>query len=305
MCSGYQDPINLNRILGDDNLLIPKEVEVIEVGPRDGLQNEPLAISTAQKKELISQLAKAGFSRMETTSFVHPKWVPQMADSEEIAQYCNELGITYIALTPNRKALERAIEAKAPQMAVFVGASAAFNKKNINKSILESLDECEHMFARAKQEDIFIRAYVSMAFTCPFQGAVSFEEVKYVCDRFIELGADEIDIGDTNGQANPLMVYERFSRLRDLYPDTTFVGHFHDTQKMALANVLAAMQAGVTKFDSSIGGLGGCPYSPGATGNVATEDLVNMLNSMGSNPNVSLEELMKISPFAKSLSSKV
>ena len=129
--------------------------------------------------------------------------------------------------------------------------------------------------------------------------------MKYVCDRFIELGADEIDIGDTNGQANPLMVYERFSRLRDLYPDTTFVGHFHDTQKMALANVLAAMQAGVTKFDSSIGGLGGCPYSPGATGNVATEDLVNMLNSMGSNPNVSLEELMKISPFAKSLSSKV
>ena len=158
---------------------------------------------------------------------------------------CNELGITYIALTPNFKALERAIAAKVPQIAVFIGASSEFNKKNINKTTSESLDECEPMFERAKEEGMFIRAYISMAFTCPFQGHVSFEEVKYVCDRFIELGADEIDIGDTNGQADPKMVYERFSRLRDLYPDTTFVGHFHDTQKMALANVIAAMQAGI------------------------------------------------------------
>jgi len=286
-------------------LFIPKEVEIIEVGPRDGLQNEPLAISTEQKKELIAQLAKAGFSRMETTSFVHPKWVPQMADCEEIARYCNELGITYIALTPNMKALERAIAATVPQMAVFIGASSEFNKRNINKTTSESLAECEPMFARAKQEGMFIRAYISMAFTCPFQGEVTFDEVKEVCNRFIQLGADEIDVGDTNGQADPKMVYERFSRLRDLYPDTTFVGHFHDTEKMALANVIAAIQAGITKFDSSIGGLGGCPYSPGATGNVATEELVNMLIRMGCETNLNFDELVNVGPFAKSLSSRI
>ncbi|MEH6945820.1 hydroxymethylglutaryl-CoA lyase [Bacillus sp. JJ634] len=286
-------------------MFIPKEVEIIEVGPRDGLQNEPLAISTEQKKELIARLAKAGFSRMETTSFVHPKWVPQMADCEEIARYCNELGITYIALTPNMKALERAIAATVPQMAVFIGASSEFNKRNINKTTSESLAECEPMFARAKQEGMFIRAYISMAFTCPFQGEVTFDEVKEVCNRFIQIGADEIDVGDTNGQADPKMVYERFSRLRDLYPDTTFVGHFHDTEKMALANVIAAIQAGITKFDSSIGGLGGCPYSPGATGNAATEELVNMLIRMGCETNLNFDELVSVSPFAKSLSSRI
>lgn len=285
-------------------MYFPNEVEIIEVGPRDGLQNEPLPISTEQKKQLISQLAKAGFTRMETASFVHPKWVPQMADSEGIAQYCQELGITYIALTPNMKALERAIVAKAPQMAVFIGASSSFNKKNVNKTTAESLDDCELMFSRAKAEGMFIRAYVSMAFTCPFQGEVSFEEVKFICDRFNELGADEIDIGDTNGKADPRMVYERFSRLRDLYPNTSFVGHFHDTEKMALANVIASMQAGVVKFDSSIGGLGGCPYSPGATGNVATEELVHMLKQMGCQTNVDYNQLLQAAPFAKSLSSR-
>lgn len=285
-------------------MFFPKEIEIIEVGPRDGLQNEPVAIPTAKKKELISRLAKAGFHRMETTSFVHPKWVPQMADSEEIAHYCKELGIIQIALTPNLKALERAIEADVPQIAVFVGASSEFNKKNINKTTSESLDECEPMFTRAKKEGMFIRAYISMAFSCPFQGPVSFEEVKDVCDRFIKLGADEIDIGDTNGQADPKMVYERFSRLRDLYPDTTFVGHFHDTRKMALANAVAAMQTGITKFDSSVGGLGGCPYSPGATGNVSTEELLDMVTSMGCQTGVDFNELVKISPFAKSLSTR-
>jgi hydroxymethylglutaryl-CoA lyase len=290
---------------GDDRLYIPKEVEIIEVGPRDGLQNEPLAIPTEKKKELILRLAKAGFARIETASFVHPKWVPQMADSEEIAHYCNELGLTYIALTPNLKALERAVAVKAPQIAVFIGASSEFNKRNINKTTSESLEECEPLFKRAKHEGMFIRAYVSMAFTCPFQGSVSFEEVKQVCDRFVKLGADEIDIGDTNGQADPKMVFERFTRLRDLYPETTFVAHFHDTQKMALANVIAAMEAGITKFDSSIGGLGGCPYSPGATGNVSTEELVNMISRMGCQTGLDLNELIKISPFAKSLSSKL
>lgn len=285
-------------------MFFPKEVEVIEVGPRDGLQNEPNPIPLEKKKELIKELSETGFTRIETASFVHPKWVPQMADSEEIAVYCQELGITYLALTPNMKALERAMAAKAPQIAVFIGASETFNKKNINRSIDESLEECKLLIARAKKENLFIRGYVSMAFSCPFQGDVPFEQLQYVCGRLIEFGANEIDIGDTNGSANPRSVYERFARLGELYPDSTFVAHFHDTNKLALANVVAALQAGITKFDSSIGGLGGCPYSPGATGNVATEELVNMLHEMGCTTNLDLVKLKEISHFAKSLSSR-
>jgi hydroxymethylglutaryl-CoA lyase len=283
---------------------IPKKIELIEVGPRDGLQNEPKLITTEDKKVLIRKLAETGISRMETVAFVSPKWVPQMADTDEISAYCNKLGITYIALTPNLKAVERAIAAQVPQIAVFVGASTTFNKKNINKTTADSLNDCEAIFAKAKENGQFIRAYVSMAFTCPFQGEVSFEEVNDVTRRFTELGADEIDIGDTNGHANPKMVYERFSRLRDLYPDTVFVGHFHDTWNMALANTLAAMHAGVDKFDSSIGRLGGCPFSPGATGNLASEDLLLMLSQMGVETGVSYEKLQAVVPFAKSLSSK-
>jgi len=284
---------------------IPKRVELIEVGPRDGLQNEPKPISTEDKKELIRRLVETGINRIETAAFVSPKWVPQMADADEIASFCNLLGITYMALTPNLKAIDRAIAAQVPQIAVFVGASTTFNKKNINKTTAESLDECEAIFTKAKDNGKFIRAYVSMAFTCPFQGDVSFEEVNHVTSRFIELGADEIDIGDTNGHANPKLVYERFSRLRDLYPDTVFVGHFHDTWNMALANTVAAMNAGVDKFDSSIGRLGGCPFSPGATGNLASEDLLLMLSEMGVETGVSYEKLQAVAPFAKSLSSRL
>lgn len=285
-------------------MFFPKEVEVIEVGPRDGLQNEPKPIPLEKKKELIRKLSEVGFKRIETASFVHPKWVPQMADSEEIAAYSKELGIDYLALTPNVKALERAILAQARQVAVFIGASETFNRKNINRAIDESLEECRILFEQAKEHNLFIRGYVSMAFTCPYEGDVSFEQLQYVVGRLIELGSDEIDIGDTNGSADPRSVYERFARLTDLYPNTTFVAHFHDTNKMALANVVAAMQAGITKFDSSIGGLGGCPYSPGSTGNVATEELVRMFHRMGCETNLDLAKLQEISSFAKSLSSR-
>lgn len=286
-------------------MYIPKSVEIIEVGPRDGLQNEPKPISTEAKKELIRRLAQSGFQRIETCSFVSPKWIPQMADAEEISQFSCELGIRFIALTPNIKALERAIAAKAPQIAVFIGASSAFNKKNINRSTEEAILEAEKVFEQAKKHGIFIRAYISTAFSCPYKGEVTFEELNDVCRRFVELGADEIDIGDTNGKANPKIVYERFSRLKELYPNTVFVGHFHDTNKMALANTIAALNAGIDKFDSSIGGLGGCPFSPGATGNVATEELVHMLQEMGVETGIDLEKLNSIVSFAKSLSSRV
>lgn len=284
-------------------MIFPKDVEIIEVGPRDGLQNEPNPITTDEKKELINRLAESGFKRIETASFVHPKWVPQMADSEEIAAYCNEVGLTYIALTPNMIALERALAMDVPQVAVFIGASNEFNKRNVNRTTDESLKEAERLIKGAKQEGKFVRAYISMAFKCPFQGYVSFEEVDRVCSRFVDLGVDEVDIGDTNGQADPKFVYERFARLTDQYPDQTFVAHFHDTNKMALANVIASMQAGITKFDSSAGGLGGCPYSPGATGNIASERIVHMVEEMGCATGINPLKLREAAQFAKGLSS--
>jgi len=279
----------------------PSSVEIIEVGPRDGLQNEKKFVTTEDKKTLIQRLANSGIQRIETASFVHPKVVPQMADASEIINYCNELGITYIALTPNMKALERALDAKVKQIAVFVGASSTFNEHNIRRLIDESLAECKEMFQVAKEKGIFTRAYVSMAFSCPYEGSVSYEQVEKVVASFVENGADEISIGDTNGRANPRIVYERFSKLKEDFPSATFVGHFHDTSGFALANIVAALQAGVEKFDTSIGGLGGCPFSPGATGNVATEKVVEMLHAMKIQTGIEQRGLSEIGEFAKQL----
>lgn len=279
----------------------PREVEIIEVGPRDGLQNEAKFVPTAEKKRLIQQLQAAGFKRIETASFVHPKIVPQMADAKEISAYCNALGLNYIALTPNIKALELAIEAHVPQIAVFVGASETFNEKNIKRSIAESLTECISMFKRAKEQQLFIRAYVSMGFSCPYEGAVSYEQVKRVVETFVAHGADEVAIGDTNGRANPRIVYERFMQLKQDFPQTEFVAHFHDTNGFAYANIIAALQAGVTKFDSAVAGLGGCPFSPGATGNVATEKIVELFEAMCIQTTIQRDTLQKAAHFAKSL----
>lgn len=279
----------------------PSNVEIIEVGPRDGLQNEKKFVATQDKKVLIQKLAKSGFQRIETASFVHPKIVPQMADALEIVNFCNELGITYIALTPNKKALERALDANVKQIAVFVGATNTFNEQNIRLTIDESLAECKEMFSIAKDNGVFIRAYVSMAFSCPYEGGVSYEQVKKVVSSFVENGADEISIGDTNGRANPRIIYERFLKLKKDFPKTIFVGHFHDTSGFALANIIAAMQAGVTKFDTSIGGLGGCPFSPGSTGNVATEKVVEMLHAMNIQTGITLNQLPTIGEFAKQI----
>lgn len=279
----------------------PKQVEIIEVGPRDGLQNEKKFVETEQKKQLVERLAQAGFSRIETASFVHPKVVPQMSDAPELANFSRELGLTFLALTPNQKALTRAIEAGVPQIAVFVGASETFNEKNIKRSITDSLRECAEVFKEAKQHDMFIRGYVSMCFSCPYEGAVSYEQVKRVVSHFTRHGVDEISIGDTNGQANPKIVFERFSRLIEDFPEMTFVAHFHDTNGFAYANVLAALQAGVTKFDSSIAGLGGCPFSPGATGNVATEKLVQLFSEMGIETGIDEVKLKEAARFAQQL----
>ena len=279
----------------------PKQVEIIEVGPRDGLQNEKNFVPTEQKKQLVERLAQAGFSRIETASFVHPKAVPQMKDAPEMAVYSRELGLTFLALTPNQKALTRAIEAGVPQIAVFVGASETFNEKNINRSIADSLAECAEVFKKAKQHHIFIRGYVSMCFSCPYEGVITYEQVKRIVSHFVAHGVDEISIGDTNGQANPKIVHERFSQLSADFPEMTFVAHFHDTNGFAYANFFAALRAGVTKFDSSVAGLGGCPFSPGATGNVATEKVVQLFSEMGIETGIDEVKLKEAVLFAKRL----
>jgi len=279
----------------------PKQVEIIEVGPRDGLQNEATFVATEQKKQFIEKLAQVGFKRIETASFVHPKAVPQMADAAEIATYSKELGLIFLALTPNIKALNRAIEKGVPQIAVFVGASETFNEKNINRTIAQSLEECVELFQLAKQHQLFIRGYVSMCFSCPYEGTVSYEQVKRVVSHFVMHGVDEISIGDTTGQANPKIVYERFSQLKKDFPNTEFVAHFHDTNGFAYANIISALQAGVTKFDSSVAGLGGCPFSPGATGNVATEKVVQLFHAMGIATGIDEEKLKEAVQFAKTL----
>lgn len=282
-------------------MYFPKQVEIIEVGPRDGLQNEAKFVATEQKKRFIEKLAQVGFKRIETASFVHPKAVPQMADAAEIATFSKELDLIFLTLTPNIKALTRAIENDVPQIAVFVGASETFNEKNINRTIAQSLEECAEVFQLAKQHQLFIRGYVSMCFSCPYEGAVSYEQVKRVVGHFVAQGADEISIGDTNGQANPKIVYERFSQLKMDFPDTEFVAHFHDTNGLAYANIVAALQAGITKFDSSVAGLGGCPFSPGATGNVATEKVVQLFHAMGIETGIDEEKLYGAVQFAKTL----
>lgn len=282
-------------------MYFPKHVEIIEVGPRDGLQNEETFVPTESKKVLIEKLALAGFNRIETASFVHPKVVPQMADAAEIATFCRELGMKFIALTPNVKALQRAIDAGVPQIAVFVGASETFNEKNVNRTIEQSLAECTEVFQLAKKHCLFIRGYVSMCFSCPYEGEVLYEQVKRVVSHFVAHGADEISIGDTNGQANPKLVYERFSQLKKDFPHTQFVGHFHDTNGFAYVNILAAIQAGIEKFDSSIAGLGGCPFSPGATGNVATEKVVQLLEEMNIKTNIKQDALKEAAHFANTI----
>lgn len=282
-------------------LIFPKKVEIVEVGPRDGLQNEQVFVPTNYKKTFIKKLVQTGVKRIETASFVNEKFVPQMADAEEIAHFCNSIKLTYIALTPNEKALDRAIQCKVPQIAVFIGASETFNQKNIHRTIDQSLEECKRMFEKAKQHQTFVRAYVSTAFSCPYEGAISFEQVDHIVKHYVQYGADEIVIGDTNGSANPKDVYERISKLKDQYANTVFAVHFHDTNGFGLANVLSALQAGITIFDSSIAGLGGCPFSIGATGNIASEKLVQMFHEMGIETELDDKNLKSASSFTKQM----
>ncbi len=267
-------------------------VTVKEVGPRDGLQNEPVFIATEDKIAWINQLSKSGLSYIEVTSFVHPKWIPQLADAYEVASRIERVeGVTYAALVPNKKGLEGALAANMDEVAVFMSASETHNRKNINKSIDETFPILKEVIDEAKRANKTVRGYVSTVFGCPYEGTVSIERVISVSERLFELGIDELSLGDTIGVANPVQVQRTLEQLLKRFSAEKMALHFHNTYGMALANVFASLQMGMTTFDSSLGGLGGCPYAPGASGNLATDDLVYMLAQMGIDCGVQLEPL--------------
>jgi hydroxymethylglutaryl-CoA lyase len=272
-------------------LQLPKKVEIIEVGPRDGLQNEKNFVPTDVKKVFIGSLKDAGIKEMELTSFVSPKWVPQMGDAAEIVADCLDENTRNIVLAPNKKGIERVYMTDCKAVAVFVGVSNTFNQKNINKTTAESLAEVLPLISELKAKDYFVRACISTAFYCPYEGKIAEEEVLALCGEFVKAGVDELSVADTIGMAAPHESYSLFSKLIDVYPDVLMTAHFHDTRKLALSNILAALQAGVTRFDTSAGGLGGCPFAPGAAGNAATEDVVYMLQRMGIQTGVDLDKL--------------
>ncbi|EIM06689.1 hydroxymethylglutaryl-CoA lyase [Planococcus antarcticus DSM 14505] len=271
---------------------LPKKATIIEVGPRDGLQNEGKLVKTENKLQFITALQRAGIQEMELTSFVSPKWVPQMADAKEIVAQTNKIGRQFV-LTPNERGITAALDSGAQSLAVFVGVSNSFNKKNINKTTEESIGTLKPLILNLKNQGIFVRACISTAFYCPFEGAVSPEATIALCRQFVDWGVDELSVADTIGMANPKESYELFTQLLEAFPDVLMTAHFHDTRRMALANITAALQAGVTRFDASAGGLGGCPFAPGATGNVATEDVANMLHQMDIRTGIDLDLLCR------------
>jgi hydroxymethylglutaryl-CoA lyase len=272
---------------------LPKKVRIVEVGPRDGLQNEKQSIPTAAKIQLVNQLVDAGLRYIEVGSFVNPKWVPQMADSAEVFQgIARKPDITYAALTPNLQGFERALAVEANEVAIFAAASEAFSQKNINCSIAESINRFEALTAAAKANKIPVRGYISCVAGCPYSGAVEFETVAQIARELLAMGCYEISLGDTigvgtAGQTKALIEY----LARDI-PLEKLAVHMHDTYGQALANIYAALECGVSVADSSVAGLGGCPYAAGASGNVATEDVVYLLNGLGIDHGVDLDRLI-------------
>lgn len=272
----------------------PQSVTIKEVGPRDGLQNEKKFVSTQDKIEWINQLSQTGLSYIEVTSFVHPKWIPALADSEQVAKTIQRVeGVTYAALVPNQLGLEKALESNIDEVSVFLSASETHNQKNINKSIQETILVLQPVIQEAKRFGKSVRGYISTVFGCPYEGEISFQKVLAICETLFEMGIYEISLGDTIGVATPKQVQEMLTELVKRYPANQLAMHFHNTRGTALANVTASLDAGITVFDSSLGGLGGCPYAPGASGNVATDDLLFMLHGMDIQTGVSMEKLQK------------
>jgi isopropylmalate/homocitrate/citramalate synthase len=273
--------------------MFPESVRIVEVGPRDGLQNEKGVVPLDAKVALIDALAGAGLSTIEAGSFVSPKWVPQMADTPEVlARIQRRSGVRYPVLVPNLKGLEAALAAPGvAEIAVFAAASEAFSKKNINCSIAESLDRLAEVTEQAKGRGLAVRGYVSCVLGCPYEGEVAEERVADVAAALDAMGCYEVSLGDTIGVGTPLKARAMVEAVAERVPVARLAAHFHDTYGMALANLLEVLRLGVAVVDSSVAGLGGCPYAKGATGNVATEDVVYMLNGMGIHTGVDLDKL--------------
>ncbi len=272
---------------------LPNKVSIFEVGARDGLQNEK-AVSTRDKLTLIEQLADAGVKRIEAASFVSPKWVPQMADSGDVLKTVKrKQGVVYSALTPNLKGLELALDAGADEVAIFGAASESFSQRNINCSIEESIARFEPVMALAKQRNIPVRGYVSCVLGCPYEGDIDINEVARVSEILYKMGCYEISLGDTIGVGTPIKARKMVEAVAKLVPVEKLALHFHDTYGQALANIAACLSTGVSVIDSSVAGLGGCPYAKGASGNLATEDVVYMLHGMGIETGIDLTKLAK------------
>jgi hydroxymethylglutaryl-CoA lyase len=279
-------------------MTLPKKVRIVEVGPRDGLQNEKKAIDAATKIELIDKLTAAGIRYVEAGSFVNPKWIPQMAGSDRVFQKLDRCkGVTYAALTPNMQGYQRAVAVGATEVAVFAAASEAFSQKNINCSIAESMDRFAPIMAAASASNIPVRAYVSCVVGCPYEGAILPSKVAEVAARMFSMGCYEVSLGDTIGVGTPASITEMLSVVSHLVPIEKLAVHLHDTYGQALANIYGALQMGVNVIDSSVAGLGGCPYAKGASGNVATEDLVYMLNGLNIEHGVDLNKLIQAGQY--------
>ena len=276
----------------------PQQVKVVEVGPRDGLQNEATPISADDKISLIEKLADAGVTYIESGSFVSPKWVPQMGTSAEVFEKLNRVdGVTYAALTPNMRGFEGALAVNADEVAIFGAASESFSQKNINCSIEESLERFAPIMEAAKEANIRVRGYVSCVLGCPYEGDIDPEQVALVAEKLYKMGCYEISLGDTVGVGNPDSVTKMLAAVSARVPTEKLAVHFHDTYGQALANIYAALQVGVSVVDSAIAGLGGCPYAKGASGNVATEDVVYMLNGLDIKTGINFNKLLKAGWF--------
>ncbi len=276
----------------------PPAVRIVEVGPRDGLQNEKQIVATEVKIEFIRRLAESGLKTIEATAFVSPKWVPQMADHAQVLSALPQgQGITYPVLVPNIRGFEAALDAGATEIAVFAAASETFSQRNINCSIAESLERFAPVFSAARTAKIRVRGYVSCVLGCPYEGEVFPAKVAEVAGALFDRGCYEISLGDTIGVGTPNRTAALIETVAQRVPIDHLAGHFHDTYGQALANIYAALLAGVHVFDASVSGLGGCPYAPGAAGNAATEDLLYMLNGMGIGTGVDLDRLISVGAF--------
>lgn len=280
---------------------LPGKVKIVEVGPRDGLQNEKQVVPTEIKIELIERLAEAGLPVIEATSFVSPKWVPQMGDNTAVLQGIRRRpGTVYAALTPNLQGFDAAVQAGADEVAIFAAASESFSRKNINCSIAESLKRFEPVVSAASALEIRVRGYVSCVVGCPYEGDIAPEQVASVARTLFDMGCYEVSLGDTIGVGNPAGVSRMIEACAGKIPVEHLAGHYHDTYGMAIANIYASLQLGMATFDSSLAGLGGCPYAKGASGNVATEDVVYLLSSLGIETGVNLAKLAAIGEWISS-----